>query len=111
MKLTFSKLFSNQTIVLMLCVSTLIYCLFEKRGLINLWSLHKNKQELQISIENITNKNIEIDKNVEKMKDLSYLRRRAETELGLVHRNDKVVVFGSESEIEAQPTKEAHGNR
>ena len=87
------KSFLSLTNILMValvigCISLLV---FSDRGLINLWSLKKEKLEIQNEINNLRNQIAIIEKEEEKLKfDEKYIEKIAREKLKMVKHGQRV---------------------
>ena len=76
------------------CISLL---LFSDRGLINLWSLKKEKLEIQNEINNLRNKIVILEKEEEKLKfDEKYIEKIAREKFKMVKPGERVFKITNE---------------
>tara|TARA_B100001093_G_scaffold203971_1_gene196037 strand:- start:21795 stop:22079 length:285 start_codon:yes stop_codon:yes gene_type:complete len=76
------------------CISLL---LFSDRGLINLWSLKKEKLEIQIEINNLRNQIVLLEKEEEKLKfDEKYIEKIAREKFKMVKPGERVFKITNE---------------
>ena len=87
------KSFLSLTNILMvtICFGCISLLIFSDRGLINLWSLKKEKQEIQNEINDLRNQIAMLEKEEEKLKfDEKYIEKIAREKFKMVKPGERV---------------------
>jgi hypothetical protein len=86
----------NPTRILFYCLGFALVSLAFNRGLVNLYSLHRDKQKLLEQIVEVKAQIIDLDGKLKQTKDPSFMEHQALDRYDLVEENDLVFVFADE---------------
>jgi len=85
----------------------LFFTIFGERGLLKIYHLNKEKQEVRLRMEAIKGDNLKLVREVDALKnDRRYLESIARKDLGLVRKNEIIYQFPQKSEQKSSELEE-----
>jgi cell division protein FtsB len=87
------------------CIAFILYfTVFGERGLLHIYHLHKEKQEIQLRVEAMKIDNQKLVREIDALKnDRRYLESIARKEFGLVRHNEVIYQFPAATRAQDQP--------
>lgn len=87
-------------IIPILAVTFILYfTIFGERGLLRIYHLNKEKQEVQLRLESLKGENMKLVREVDALKnDRRYLESIARRDFGMVRKNEIIYQFPQKSE-------------
>jgi len=83
----------------------LYFTIFGERGLLRIYHLNKEKQQVQLRLEAIRGENMKLVREVEALKnDRRYLESIARRDFGMVRKNEVIYQFPAQQKTEAVNT-------
>jgi len=84
----------------------LYFTVFGERGLLRIYHLNKEKQQVQLRLEAIRNENMKLVREVDALKnDRRYLESIARRDFGMVRKNEVIYQFQQQQKTEEAKTK------
>ena len=79
----------------------LYFTVFGERGLLRIYHLNKEKQQVQLRLETIRNENMKLVREVDALKnDRRYLESIARRDFGMVRKNEVIYQFPQQQKAE-----------
>ena len=88
-------------IIPILAVTFILYfTIFGERGLLRIYHLNKEKQDVQQKLETLKNENLKLVREVDALKnDRRYLESIARRDFGMVRKNEIIYQFPQKSDV------------
>jgi len=84
----------------------LYFTVFGERGLLRIYHLNKEKQQVQLRLESIRNENMKLVREVDALKnDRRYLESIARRDFGMVRKNEVIYQFPQQQKAEEAKPK------
>lgn len=84
----------------------LYFTVFGERGLLRIYHLNKEKQQVQLRLEAIRNENMKLVREVDALKnDRRYLESIARRDFGMVRKNEVIYQFPQQQKTDDTKTK------
>ena len=92
------KKFSHQPLwTLMACLILLCAHLIWDGTFLNLWQLYHNRQALEKRINDLTDKNIQVEKRLKKLSERPFLEKEVKDRFNMVGEEDIIFIFSEEN--------------